>query len=173
MAAPLLNISVFGEAIIRRRMVRFQQRAVDHRMAFTEVVAILRESVRQNFATRGVSGGSRWRDLKPETKAAKARKGLDFRILVATGRLYGSLVGAEGATGRARHFAIGQFVGGAGDHIEEIGPDSMRWGSSVPYGVFHQSSAPRRVIPYRPPVNLTEREKRAIVRALQRDMVEG
>jgi phage gpG-like protein len=168
-----LAIRVFGEEIIRRRFLRFARRAEDSSEGFREVVRILRESVVENFATRGVAGGSRWRDLLPATIAAKRRKGLDPRILRATGRLYGSLVGPEASTGRARHDLSGAFIPGGRDHIEEIGPTSMRWGSRVPYGVFHQSSAPRRVIPYRPPVSLTDRRKREITKALQRSMVEG
>jgi phage gpG-like protein len=171
MALPELDIRVFGESIVRRRLVRVQSRMVDHREAFHEIVGILRESTKANFATRGVSGGSRWRDLKPATIAAKQRKGQDIRILRATGRLYGSLIGAEGSTGRARSDVGGRFIPGGSDHVEEITADTLRWGSRVPYGQFHQSSAPRKVIPYRPPVRLTEREKRAVVSALQRGML--
>jgi phage gpG-like protein len=43
----------------------------------------------------------------------------------------------------------------------------------VPYGRFHQSSAPRTKIPYRPPVKLNERRKREIAKAMQRALVEG
>lgn len=171
MSVPEIRLQVFGEDVLRRRLVRVQHGLVDHSGAFREVIGILRASVVQNFRTRGVSGGSRWRDLQPETVAAKVRKGQDVRILRATGRLYGSLVGSEGSTGRARSDVGGRFIPGGGDHVEEITPDSLRWGSRVEYGVFHQSSAPRRVIPYRPPVRLQEREKRAIVRALQRGIL--
>lgn len=167
-----LDIRVFGEQIIRRRFLRLADRLADASPGFRQVAAILRDATAENFATRGVSGGSRWRDLKPETIAAKRRKGQDLRILRATGRLYGSLVGPEASTGRARHDISGAFIPGGRDHVEEIGPDSMRWGSRVPYGVYHQSSAPRRIIPYRPPVRLNERRKREVVKALQRAMVE-
>lgn len=173
MAGQSLHVEVFGETIVRRRFLRFADRAMDMSPAFREVARILRDSTAENFRTRGVSGGSRWRDLKPATIAAKRRKGHDPRILRATGRLYGSLIGAESATGVARHDLTGRFIPGAKDHVEEVKPDSLRWGSRVEYGVFHQSSAPRRVIPYRPPVRLTERRKREVVKAMQRSLVEG
>jgi phage gpG-like protein len=48
----------------------------------------------------------------------------------------------------------------------------MRWGSRVPYGVYHQSSAPRSKIPYRPPVRLSQRRRQEVVKALQRAIVE-
>jgi phage gpG-like protein len=57
--------------------------------------------------------------------------------------------------------------------VEEVGPDRLVWGSRVPYGVYHQSSAPRTKIPYRPPVKLNERRKREIAKAMQRALVEG
>jgi hypothetical protein len=88
-----------------------------------------------------------------------------------TERLYGSLVGAAPGASSARGLG-GRFIAGAGDHIEEIRPDSLRWGSRVPYGVFHQSTAPRTKIPYRPPVRLQERQKREITKALQRAMMQ-
>jgi phage gpG-like protein len=139
-----VEAKVFGEDIVRRRFLRFARAVSDASAAFAEIAGLLSEATRENFDTRGVSGGSRWQDLKPATSARKARLGLDPRILRATGRLYASLVGGEGSTGRARG----------------------------PYGVYHQSSAPRRVIPYRPPVRLNELQRRSVAKALQRAIVE-
>jgi hypothetical protein len=166
-----LDVRVFGETVIRRRYLRLAANASDASEGFRDVVRVLREATEENFATRGVSGGSRWRDLKPATIARKRRLGLDLRILRETGRLYGSLIGAQAGTGRARSDIGGRFIPGAGDHIEEIGPDSLRWGSRVPYGIYHQSNAPRSRIPYRPPVKLNERRKREAAKALQRAML--
>jgi hypothetical protein len=162
---------VFGEDIVRRRFLRFSRAVSDASGAFGEVAGILSESTKENFDSRGVSGGSRWQDLKPATVARKARLGQDPRILRATGRLYASLVGGDAGTGRARGLG-GRFIPGAGDHVEEITPSSLKWGSRVPYGVYHQSSAPRRVIPYRPPVRLNELQRRSVAKALQRAIVE-
>lgn len=172
MSAPQIEARVFGEDIVRRRFLRFARAVEDASGAFREVAGILADSTRENFQTRGAAGGSRWRDLAPSTIRRKARLGLDPRILMATGRLYASLVGSEGSTGAARHFATGRFVGGAGDHVEEITPTSLKWGSRVPYGVYHQSSAPRSRIPYRPPVRLNELRRRQVAKALQRAIVE-
>jgi len=162
------EVRVFGEAIVRRRFVRFAQRAVDARPAFRQVVGILRDAVADNFRTRGVAGGSRWRDLAPATRARKRRQGHDPRILRATGRLYNSLVGSG-----VSQSSMGVGVAASVDHIEEISADTLRWGSRVKYGVYHQSSQPRSKIPYRPPVALSQRRKREIAKALQRAIVEG
>lgn len=160
----------FGVPLITRRFVRFAENATDMSDAFREVVGILSRATAQNFATRGVSGGSRWRDLKPATVQRKAQLGLDPRILFATERLYHSLVGSSSLYG-ARSTRTGRFAPGGKDHIEEIGPDEMKWGSTVEYGKFHQSKAPRTRIPYRPPVRLNAKDKRAIVTAIQRGLL--
>jgi phage gpG-like protein len=170
MAAPMIDVRVFGEVIIRRRLLRLASRLTDQREGFQDVVRVLREATAENFRTRGVSGGVRWPDLNEEY-AARTHRSVGQRILRLTERLYGSLVGAGPGSTAARGIS-GRFVTGASDHIEEITVDSLRWGSSVPYGVYHQSSAPRSKIPYRPPVRLQERQKREIVRALQRAMME-
>lgn len=151
-----LSVQVFGEDVVRRRFLRFAERAEDASSAFHAIAGILERATAQNFATRGVSGGSRWRDLAPATRIRKAREGLDPRILQATHRLHDSLV-----------------VSSHPDHVEHIGPDEMRWGSRVEYGKFHQSTAPRTKIPYRPPVHLNERDKRAIVRETQKALTGG
>lgn len=166
-----IDVAVFGEKIISRRFVRFADNASDLTNIMRQVAGVLSAATAENFRTRGVSGGSRWRDLKPETIARKRAKGLDPRILFATERLYHSLVGASSVSG-ARSTRTGRFAPGGKDHIEEAGPDSLKWGSTVPYGVYHQSSAPRRVIPYRPPVRLNERVKREIAKTIQRGLVE-
>jgi phage gpG-like protein len=150
-----VKVDVFGEQILHRRMVRFEAGLIDASDAFREIITILRSSTVANFASRGASSGSRWRDLAPSTVARKRRLGLDPRILRATHRLFNSLV-KEGS-----------------EHVERIGPVSMRWGSRVPYGIYHGSGQPRSVIPYRPPVKLAETDKREIGKILQRAIVSG
>jgi phage gpG-like protein len=149
-----IEAKVFGEEIVNRRLLRFAAATVDASDAFRTIVGILRDATEQNFETRGMAGGSRWRDLSAKYAKRTGRR-VDERILRLTDRLYLSLVG-----------------GNSGDHVEEIGPTQMRWGSSVPYGVFHQSSAPRSKIPYRPPVRLSQRRRQEVVKALQRAVVE-
>jgi phage gpG-like protein len=153
-----VKVSVFGEEILHRRMIRFESTLIDASEALRAVVGVLRDATRENFATRGVSGGSRWRDLNEEYANRTGRR-VNERILRLTDRLYNSLMGSGEP--------------GAGEHVEKIGPTSLRWGSRVPYGVYHGSSRPRRVIPYRPPVRLNSGYKREIVRILQAAIVSG
>lgn len=154
MAGFVAELEVFGEVIVRRRMLRLADRIEDASGAFRAVARILERSTRANFASEGASSGPAWRELAPATRARKARLGLDPRILRATGRLYSALVDE-----------------GHAEHVEHAGPHELRWGAAVPYGVYHQSTAPRTKIPYRPPVRLTEVDKRAVVRELQRAIV--
>jgi phage gpG-like protein len=149
-----IEARVFGEEIVNRRLLRFAATTVDASDAFRQIVGILRDATEQNFATRGRSGGSIWRDLsKPYARRTGRR--VSERILRLTDRLYDSLVDPTHP-----------------EHVEEVGPTQMRWGSRVPYGVYHQSSAPRSRIPYRPPVRLSQRRRQEVVKALQRAIVE-
>lgn len=150
-----VEASVFGERVVARRFVRFAGAAVDASAAFRRIARILADSTEENFRTRGVAGGSRWRDLS-EPYASRTGRRVDERILRLTDRLYRSLTDE-----------------GHAEHVQEIGPTEMRWGSRVPYGKFHQSSRPRSKIPYRPPVRLSQRRRREVAKELQRAIVEG
>lgn len=170
MRTASVQAEVFGVPVIQRRLSRFGARATDARPAFRRIAGILNSATAENFRTRGVSGGSRWRDLAPSTRARKKRLRQDARILRATGRLYHSLVGTGGGAGR--NDLTGRFEPGGGDHVEVVTKDSLDWGSRVSYGVYHQSLAPRTKIPYRPPVRLTERTKREVMKQMQAYLVE-
>lgn len=149
-----VDIEVFGEPVLRRRLLRMADRMTDAREAFRQVVRILERATRRNFSSRGAYGGSPWPALKPATIARKRRLGQDVRILRATGRLFESLVDSSSS-----------------DHVESIGREVLRWGSNVAYGVYHQSRRPRRVIPFRPPVRLPEHDRRSAMRELQRSVM--
>lgn len=148
-----VDFSVHGEKVLHRSLLRFADRAEDMRPAWPHVAAIFEGATRRNFQTRGASGGLRWASLSPAYAARTGRKP-DERILRLTGRLFES------------------FFSGP-DHIFESEPDGMRWGSRVDYGKFHQSRRPRRKLPYRPPVNLSENAKREAVRVIHRRLVAG
>lgn len=150
-----LDIEVFGTQILNRRLLRFAGGVSDASLAFEAVARILSAATARNFATSGASGGHPWRALAPATLARKRRLGLDPRILRATGRLYSSLVDATSP-----------------DHVQQITTESLRWGSTVDYGKYHQSTRPRAKVPYRPPVAFSENAKRNVVRELQRALIE-
>lgn len=165
MPAPV-EITVFGEPVLRRTLLRYGRNVTDARPAFRAIARILETATRRNFSTAGQASGPRWASLAPSTKARKRALGLDPRILRATGALFESLVATQD---------------GQAGHVEQVGRASLRWGSNVAYGVFHQSRKPRKlnpatgrpILPHRPPVRLNERTKRDAVKELQRHIAGG
>jgi phage gpG-like protein len=174
-----IEIVALGETVVQRDLLRFGHNLVDMKPALEDAATVLRESSERQFETEGVyAGGMRWMPLRgalddPRPQPVRARRGAGGRvvwgyaawkhahypgrkILRATGALFDSLT---------RRFD--------GRHIERVSEDSLRFGTLVPYATFHQSTRPRRVMPYRPPVALTEADKRAIVHAIQRRAMEG
>jgi phage gpG-like protein len=153
MAAGELHISVMGEDIVSRRLLRFEHSLLDASLAYRKIATMLNFAAERQFATEGTYGGERWAPLAASTIATKQRKGMPDKILVATGKLQHSLTGH-------------------GDgHIERITPLMLEWGSSVPYGVFHMKGTSR--MPARPPVKLPETLKVAIMKTLQRAYMEA
>jgi phage gpG-like protein len=146
---PELDVTISGVRTIQRRLLRVSQRAVDGREAFRAIAGIFRRAVTLQFRTEGSYGGERWQDLQPSTLEQKQREDLDERILRATGALYDSLTD-EGDT----------------HHIQHITKKEMRWGSDLPYGIYHQKGAPRGHLPERPIIRLRESDKRAVQRSL-------
>jgi phage gpG-like protein len=144
-----LTLEVFGEEIVSRRLLRFSKGAEDGRPAFRKIAALIEAATLRRFESEGAFGGEKWAPLAESTLRGKdASKG----ILVDSGRLRASLTQET-----------------ASDAIRHIGPHEMHWGSSVPYGKFHQSGTSR--MPRRRPVKLPESVKRAMVRELQRELV--
>lgn len=93
------------------------------------------EQVRHKFEVAGPG----WAKLSPTTEARKARLyGGPTQILRATDRLYES------------------FRPAGSESIERVGPLSGEWGSSVPYGVFHDSDEARGRLPRRQIIEVTE-----------------
>jgi phage gpG-like protein len=149
-----IEIESFGETIVKRDLARFGDNLIDWSHAFDQVGAIMRAASEAQFDTEGGHASGKWRELAESTKVKRGDDG--HPILQVTGALKDSLT---------RKFDP--------SHIEVASRDVLRFGSTVPYGVYHQSTLPRTKIPYRPPVGLTAGDKIAIVKTLQRAAVEG
>jgi hypothetical protein len=75
----------------------------------------------ESEGAEGAEGGLAWQELAESTlRGGKAESRL---ILYETGHLLHS------------------FLEGGEDHVEEISPKELRWGSAVPYSLFHQTGA--------------------------------
>jgi phage gpG-like protein len=122
---------------------------MDMRPAFRKIHESFIGVEKYQFSSQGALSGG-WAPLAASTVDFKAKHGLDPRILHATHRLRDSLTTFEGE-----------------DHIYETSHDEMKVGSEVPYGIFHQSTAPRTRLPRRPPVQIRETTKRRWIKYLQ------
>ncbi len=117
--------------------------------AFRVMVSeVLEPSVDEQFAT---DGHGQWAPLAASTIAGKGND----TILFTSGRLAGS------------------FKRGGQENVEEITRQSLKWGSSVPYAIFHQTGTlagfqsltkaiGARGVPMRKLLDLTKTQKAAM-----------
>lgn len=150
-----LSLEAFGEQQFSRELLRIRDRSKDMKPAFDDIHQVLLQSSRSQFSTQGgYSGG--WAPLAASTVSAKARAGLDPRILHATLRLRNSLTQESHP-----------------DHVYEASADEMFSGSSVEYGRYHQRG--NNNMPRRRPVDFSSgggpRVKNDIVKILQRHLL--
>lgn len=111
--------------------------------ALTVTANLLEAHVQQVFDTEGQAGGKRWKRLAPRTvKAREKRRGY-------YGRREPKGAGPTGPilywSGRLRR----SFTRGGVAHLRHVSASSLRWGSGVRYGVFHDSPKPRTRLPRR------------------------
>lgn len=151
----VLQVEGYGETVLRRQLTRFADNLEAPASALESVGLLMRESTAEQFSSQGGNSGG-WQELADSTKQQKARLGLDPRILHATGALVESLTQKFDPR-----------------HIERVSGDSLTFGSTVAYGVYHQSSRPRTRLPFRPPIALTENDKRRIVKTVQAALIEA
>lgn len=147
---------VDGETLINRRLLRVGAYARDASPAFAAIADLLMEETKAQFATEGSHASGGWKPLQPATVAEKARHGMRPEILQRTGSLLDSLT-----------------VKGDSNMILEIHPDSLTFGSRLPYADIHQKGSPKTNLPRRPPLAFTESAKRAVVKVLQRWIIVG
>lgn len=126
------------------------KRSRDVRDASYKIRTIFRKAEEARFAS---SGRGTWRALKTATRERKARAGLDPRTLRASNALYRSLTAP-----RAR------------DQVDERRPDSLRFGTSVPYAGFHDAG---RGVPKRQLIDLSPSERDDVERALEEYITRG
>lgn len=131
-----------GPTQISRDLANFGMRVRSMAPAWEEVGRQLLMDFQKNFESEGGQFGawSKWAQLAPSTQDERRRLGWGAAhpILQRTGRLYESVV-----------------VQGAPDNVFEVGPNSLKIGTTVPYAGYHNSSAPRSRLPRRPIIALS------------------
>lgn len=130
-----------------RGIARFSDGLTDYRPIWPIIEDDFYAQEKAQFETEGKEGGEAWQQLAPEYAGWKELHYPGKPILQRTGDLVASLT--------------------SGTH-----PDSVRvrerktltLGSKLPYAIYHQSPAPRKALPRRPAIMLTERFKRDVMR---------
>lgn len=97
------------------------------------------------FASQGGVYDDRWASLSPAYASRKARKYPGRGILVATGAMQ-------------RGFNAKPSI------------NSVDITNSVPYFVYHQSTAPRSKMPYRPMMQINDRVRNIVKEVIQQDI---
>lgn len=152
-----VRFEVAGVLQLSRILSRFADGVEDLEPAFEQIADDFLEIEQRQFESEGSSGSGGWQELAPSTRAQKARRYPGRRILVASGRMEKSL------TERG------------GEHIRELSPLELRLGSSVtsdsgfPYPLAHQRGWGN--LPTRPPIQLSEANRREWTRFVQRYLV--
>lgn len=144
----VIHITIEGKDALLVGLNRFVDRARNWRPTFEKFQDVALGIFRRRFETAGPG----WPPLARSTEAEKARRfGGPSRILIRTGALYGSFV--KGATG----------------NISRIDSLSAEFGSSIPYGVFHQEG---RGVPERRVIEITGEDEARFERIAVDDLVE-
>jgi phage gpG-like protein len=144
-----VQLQLFGDKQFDRKLMRIGARSVQAAPVLESVGFFLSRVEREQFDSQGSRSGRPWAPLAPSTVA---RKGHD-EILVDSGALRDS------------------FIYGDSNNIWEVTNEFLRFGSSVEYGGFHQSGTEH--MPQRKVMDLTEADKVAIVKSIQRWVIEG
>lgn len=142
-----VDIEIFGDKLVSRKLLRFGERAMDMSPAWDDVTAELQKSFERNFAQQGPG----WAPLKPSTVRARIAQGYPpGPILTRSGRYRRAMT-----SGLQTHKSPGELIA--------LAP-------TVP-GLFHQKGTSTPMPPR--PMRVRETEKRNIMKILQRTLMEG
>lgn len=140
-----LSIRVFGDTQFDRELASIGRRAQQAQPIFEATGFYLAKVQREQFASQGGRSGG-WEPRK---------SGGDWPILDKSGALKRS------------------FQYGDANNIWDVTGDSLHYGSEVDYGVHHQFGAPAANLPMRKVFELSERDRKLIVKSWQRWVFEG
>jgi hypothetical protein len=145
-------ITTVGPQRVGRALSIITERASNMEPVFRVIADIIRDTIDDEIISQGQGS---WEPLSPEYARIKELKWGPQPILVASGQLINSLT-----------------VQGSPGHVEFIGPDRMRVGSTIEYLRYHQSQTPRTVMPRRAPINISPEQRQRWV-ALIGDYISG
>lgn len=128
------SITAMGVRQAQLRFSRLEGAAADASLLFLQILEMFYEIEKSTFDSQGRRGGGSWRAVTDEWMQRKMRNGLDLRINHANLTLRKSVTEP------------------AADYQEaQIGPQHLRFGSTLPYAAVTQRN--------RPFIKLTARDK--------------
>lgn len=144
-----LTVDVFGDEQVVRGLSRFADACSDYTPVWPEIRDSFVEIEREQFDSQGSRSGQTWAALKPSYQAWKEKHFPGRPILELTGDMKFAMT--EGVQANMEPLRL------------ELGPIPTR-------ATWHQHGTSRMVD--RPPVVLTEEDKREWVRTIQRYLVD-
>ena len=143
-----LHFEIEGEDLLYRRLEGISEKLTNWKKTFSKTGDFLKKTFKDNFSVGGALLEKPWRPLSPATILAKQRKGQPSDPLVGTGKMMESF---------------------ASD------PQKMyvRVYNPVEYFKYHQSNKPRRVIPRRVMISLTEKMRQQVIKFFQSEIEEA
>ena len=144
-----VSFEVLGEKQVSQMLSRTTAKAADLGPYWLMVQGLLQQAIKEQFDTEGGRTGG-WAPLSERYASDKVRRFGNQPILVATGALRQSLTGGSGFIAR------------------QEGNETLRFGTQLGYGRFHQtgtSSMPQRRI-----LDLTNDDRRTMLKMLQRHL---
>jgi hypothetical protein len=151
----LLEIQLFGDQQVNRRLLRFASNVEDASPAFEAIADELYRIEREQFNTEGKYGSGGWEPLADATIDAKLHdpdpvvRNNAHNILRATDALFKSLVDEHDP-----------------GNTKIVQPHQLVFGTSVPWAKYHQPDLQRRR-----ELELPRRDRADAVRILQRHLL--
>lgn len=149
------KLEVAGEVQMDRGIARFSEAVADYRPIWPVIADDFYAEEKAQFRSEGAEGGEKWQELSPVYAGWKKAHYPGKPILQRTGDLVNSLT-------RERDPNAVRF--------EER--KTLTLGSKIPYAIYHQSPKPRKRLPRRPEIMLTEAFKRGVTRHMQAYLVQ-
>lgn len=146
-----IKLEVENEVQFQRTFTRYVSQLRDLRDTWPGVVTDLRDIAQEQFGGEGIGDSGKWPALSPRYAAWKRRHFPGKSILRRTDRLIESLTGNRA------------------DSIVEARPDSLEFGTRVPYAIYHQRGAGR--LKRRKIFDLNERQRTRIMKTIQKRLL--
>lgn len=149
------KMDIAGETQLDRGIARFSDGVSDYTPIWPVIEDEFYAEEKAQFASEGAEGGEKWAPLSPAYSEWKEAHFPGQPILQRTGDLERSLTSRNDPNG-----------------VRVEARKQLTLGSRVPYGIYHQSTAPRTRLPRRPMINLTSAFKATVMRQVQAYLVE-